>query len=281
MADIWGALLDLLPGEWSLFKEGFVWSFLLHGLWLSVKIAAISIALSLVVGTLMAVARLAPVRLVRYLAGTYVEIFRATPLLLLLFFIFFGATRVNTAWLLDVPLGNLIVDPSGHLDRIPSAILALSLYNSAVVAEIMRAGILSISRGTVEAARSLGLTYLQSMRYVAVPMALRRMAPGLVSQLITLFKDTSLASLIGVVELLRRGGVIYNTTGYQVLYGHGNSITIEVLTVVALMYFIPCYALSLVAQRLERGPEQRAQRDRILAGTSAADTVAAEVGKTG
>jgi putative glutamine transport system permease protein len=281
MADIWGAFLDFLPGEWGLFKEWFVWSFLLHGLWLSVKIAGISIALSLIVGVLMAVARLAPLRLIRWFAGTYVETFRATPLLLLLFFIFFGATRVDTTWLLDVPLGSLLVDPSGHLDRMPSAILALSLYNSAVVAEIMRAGILSISKGTVEAARSLGLSYMQSMRFVAVPMALRRMAPGLVSQLITLFKDTSLASLIGVVELLRRGGVIYNTTGYQIFYGHGNSITIEVLTVVAMMYFIPCYALSLLAQRLERGPEMRAQRDRVLAGTAAAGAVAPEIGKTG
>jgi putative glutamine transport system permease protein len=280
MADLWGALLDLLPGEWDLFKEGFVWSFLLHGLWLSMKIAGISIVLSLIVGVLMAVARLAPVRLIRYLAGIYVETFRATPLLLLLFFIFFGATRVDTTWLLDVPFGSLIVDGSGHLDRIPSAVLALTLYNSAVVAEIMRAGILSISKGTIEAARSLGLSYMQSMRFVAVPMALRRMAPGLVSQLITLFKDTSLASLIGVVELLRRGGILYNTTGYQVLYGHGNSITIEVLTVIAMMYFIPCYALSLLAQRLERGPEQRAQRDRALAGT-AAGAAATEVGKVG
>ncbi|MBI2766510.1 MAG: amino acid ABC transporter permease [Chloroflexi bacterium] len=258
-ADAWAALLGLLPGEWGIFEHWFVWSFLLRGLWLSVKIAGISIVLSLGVGVIMAVARLAPVRLVRWLAGTYVETFRATPLLLLLFFIFFGATRVDTTWLLDVPFGSLLVDPSGQLDRLPSAILALTLYNSAVVAEIMRAGILSISKGTVEAARSLGLSYLQSMRYVAVPMALRRMAPGLVSQLITLFKDTSLASLIGVVELLRRGGVIYNTTSYSLLYGNGNSITIEVLTVVALMYFIPCYLLSLLSQRLEQGPEQRAR----------------------
>jgi putative glutamine transport system permease protein len=278
MADIWGAFLNLLPGEWDVFKEWFVWSFLLHGLWLSVKIAAISIVLSLVVGVIMAVARLAPLRLVRYLAGTYVETFRATPLLLLLFFIFFGATRVDTTWLLDIPLGGVLVDNSGHLDRMPSAILALTLYNSAVVAEIMRAGILSISKGTVEAARSLGLSYLQAMRYVAVPMALRRMAPGLVSQLITLFKDTSLASLIGVVELLRRGGVIYNTTSYSIFYGHGNSITIEVLTVVALMYFIPCYALSLVAQWLEKGPEQRAQRDREIAGMASPGAVAPETG---
>ncbi|MEO9254309.1 MAG: amino acid ABC transporter permease, partial [Tepidiformaceae bacterium] len=281
MEVIWDGFLNLLPGEWDVFKEWFVWSFLLHGLWLSVKIAGISIVLSLIVGVLMAVARLAPLRLVRYVAGTYVETFRATPLLLLLFFIFFGATRVDTTWLLNVPFGSLLVDASGHLDRMPSAVLALTLYNSAVVAEIMRAGILSISKGTIEAARSLGLSYMQSMRFVAVPMALRRMAPGLVSQLITLFKDTSLASLIGVVELLRRGGIIYNTTSYSVFYGHGNSITVEVLTVVALMYFIPCYILSLIAQHLERGPEQRVQRDRQIAGLASPGAAATKTGGGG
>jgi putative glutamine transport system permease protein len=132
-------------------------------------------------------------------------------------------------------------------------VVALTLYNSAVVAEIMRAGILSISRGIMEAARSVGLSYLQSMRFVAIPMALRRMAPGLVSQLVTLFKDTSLASILSISELLRRGRIIYDNPIYA------NSL--ETLTVVAIMYFIPAYGLSLLAQRLERGPEQRAGRE--------------------
>lgn len=257
-ADIWGAFLDFLPGEWSIFKEWYIWNFLFHGLWLSVKIAGWSIALSMIIGITMAVGRLAPLRPVSWLAATYVETFRATPLLLLLFFVFFGAARVDAGWLLNIPLGGNIVDSQGHLDRVPAAVIALTLYNSAVVAEIMRAGILSISKGIVEAARALGLSYLQAMRYVAVPIALRRMAPGLVSQLITLFKDTSLAAVISIAELLRRGRIIYENPGYNLTYGHGNGITIEVLTVVALLYFIPCYALSLIAQRLEKGPSQRA-----------------------
>ena len=92
------------------------------------------------------------------------------------------------------------------------------------------------------------------MRYVAVPMALRRMAPGLVSQLITLFKDTSLASILSIFELLRSARLIYDSPAYN--------NTIEVLTVVAIMYFIPCYALSLLAQRLELGPERRSAQPR-------------------
>jgi putative glutamine transport system permease protein len=126
-------------------------------------------------------------------------------------------------------------------------VAALTLYNSAVVAEIIRAGVLSISSGIIEATRALGMTYLQSMRYVALPMALRRMAPGLVSQLITLFKDTSLASILSIFELLRSARQIYDSPIYN--------NTIEVLFVVSLMYFIPCYMLSLLAQKLEQGPE--------------------------
>ncbi len=253
MTDLWVAFLDHLPGNWEVFKQWVYWEFLLKALWLVTKMAAIAIVLSIVIGTAMAVARLAPVRAVRWLATTYVEGFRATPLLLLLFFVFFGGGRIDMSWLLNIPFGDNLVDDAGRIDRFWAAVVALTLYNSAVVAEIMRAGILSISKGVIEAGRALGLTYLQTMREIAVPMALRRMAPGLVSQLITLFKDTSLASIIGVFELIRRGRLIYENPA------NGNAI--EVLLVVGLMYFIPCYLLSLVAARLAEGPETRAVMD--------------------
>ena len=230
------------------FKHWPIWHFLLDGLWLSVRIALYAITLSIVIGTTMAVLRLAPARPLRWLGATYVEVFRATPLLLLLFFIFFGAGRVDLSFMLDVPLLKSLVDDRGHLDRIPAAVAALTLYNSAVVAEIIRAGILSISTGILEATRALGLTYLQSMRYVALPMALRRMAPGLVSQLITLFKDTSLASILSIFELLRSARLLYDSPIYN------NQL--EVLLVVSMMYFIPCYALSLLAQRLAQSPDE-------------------------
>jgi putative glutamine transport system permease protein len=252
MEAAWGAFLDFLPGNWENFKIWAIWRFLLEGLWVSVQIALIAIVVSLAVGTIMAVGRLSPVPIVRFLCTAYIETFRATPLLLLIFFVFFGAGRFNTGWAQDVFLLSWFVDDrSGDLTPIASAILALSLYNSAVVAEVVRAGILSISKGILEATRALGLSYMQSMRHVAVPMALRRMSPGLVSQLITLYKDTSLAALIALQELLRNGKLIYENTLY------GNHI-IEVLTVVALFYFIPNYGLSLLASRLSRGPDYRA-----------------------
>ncbi|MGB4864130.1 MAG: amino acid ABC transporter permease [Tepidiformaceae bacterium] len=261
MDALWGSLLDLLPGDWDPFKFWFIWKFLLIGLRTSVQIAVVAIALSLVVGILMSVGRLSPIPIVRVLATTYVETFRATPLLLLIFFVFFGAGRVNTSGAMDIPILNWFVDDrSGDLTPQASAILALTLYNSAVVAEVMRAGILSISKGIIEASRSLGLSYMQSMRFVAVPMALRRMSPGIVSQLITLYKDTSLGALIALEELLRKGKLLYENPTYS------NS-TVEILFVVALMYFIPNYLLSLYAARLEQGPETRGDhRAPILTG---------------
>ena len=243
----------LLAGAgWEPFTTWPIWRFLLEGLWLSVRIAGLAIVLSIALGIVMAVGRLAPVRPVRLLSGTYVEVFRATPLLLLLFLVFFGAGRIELEFLTHVPLVSTAVDDMGRLNAVPAAVIALALYNSAVVAEIVRAGILSIAKGIIEASRALGLNYLQSMRYVALPVALRRMSPGLVSQLITLFKDTSLASIISILELLRSGRIIYESPTY--------ANTIETLIVVSTLYFIPCYALSLLAQRLELGP---AERERI------------------
>jgi putative glutamine transport system permease protein len=265
MEALWDSFMDLLPGNWDLFKQWVYWEFLLRGLWISVKIAFFAIILSIVVGTIMAVGRLAPAPIVRFLATTYIEVFRASPLLLLMFFVFFGAGRFNTEWATDVPvLAYFVDDVTGDLTAEAAAIVALTLYNSAVVAEIMRAGILSISKGVIEASRTVGLTYLQSMRYIAVPIAFRRMAPGLVSQLITLFKDTSLAALITVFELFRRGRILFDDFKFQ-------DSTVQIIFVIALMYFIPNYLLSLLAARLERGPDARARGD---AGPTAAEAQA-------
>ena len=134
----------LADAGWEPFGLWPIWHFLLLGLGLSLQIAGISILLSVAIGIAMAMGRLAPLRGVRWLAATYVEVFRATPLLLLLFFVFFGSARTSV-----------------KLDAMTSAIVALTLYNSAVVAEIVRAGINSISKGILEAGRALGLSYMQ------------------------------------------------------------------------------------------------------------------------
>src|SRR5688572_33307513 len=110
MEALWDSFMDLLPGNWDLFKQWVYWEFLLRGLLISARIAFFAIILSIVVGTIMAVGRLAPAPIVRFLATLYIEIFRASPLLLLMFFVFFGASRFNTGWANDVPGPAYFVD---------------------------------------------------------------------------------------------------------------------------------------------------------------------------
>ena len=123
-----------------------------------------------------------------------------------------------------------------------SAIVALTIFESAMLAEIVRGGLNSIEKGQMEAARSSGLTYVQALRTVILPQALRRMVPNLVSQFISLLKDTSLAVVISLPELL------HNT---RIIQAHHTNETIPLFILIALMYFVVNYALSLLAKRLE------------------------------
>jgi His/Glu/Gln/Arg/opine family amino acid ABC transporter permease subunit len=211
-------------GNWSPFAEPAIWGFLAAGLALTLQIALAAGALSLVGGVALALARLSAWRPLALVAGLYVEIARALPLFLIILYTFLAAPRLGVS-----------------LDPLPAAIVALTLYTSAVMAEIVRAGIASLARGQTDAARALGLTYVQTLRFVVLPQALRRMTPALVSQLITLTKDTSLASLIGVNELARRAGILYNT--------YFNPV--ETLLLVAGIYFALCSSLGALSRRLE------------------------------
>jgi len=176
--------------DWELWEPLTQWSvleFLLGGLVQTIKAAGAGMAVAMVLGSTLALLRLSRTAPVRWLAATWVEFFRGVPLLLLIFFTFFGL-------------------PKYGIDMTPfrALILALALYNGAQLAEIFRAGILSLDRGQSEAAYAVGLTYWQAMRLVVVPQAARRMIPAIVSQLITLLKDTSLGFVITYEELLRR-----------------------------------------------------------------------------
>ena len=219
---------------WKAFLEPEIWGFLLTGLRNTLTIAVVAIVLSLILGTLLALARLSPWRLLRLPAGFYVEIIRALPVIFLIFFTFFAGARY------------------GLTDPIWAAIVALTAYTSAVNAEIIRAGILSVERGQVEAARSLGLSYVKMMRLIVLPQALRRMVPPQVSQLITLIKDTSLAYVIGTQELLSRVKVLYSGFETGPLQG---------LFVAAVIYFAINFSLSLVTRRLEVSPEDEARAE--------------------
>jgi putative glutamine transport system permease protein len=215
-------LLD--PKRWSAFLELAIWRFLWSGLQITLSMAAIAAVSSLALGLVLAVLRLSRWAAVRYPAVVAIEVVRALPVLFLIFFAFFAAARAG-----------LGLSPFG------AGTLALTIYTSAVNAEIFRAGITSIERGQVEAARALGLTYAQAMRYVVLPQALRRMIPPQVGQLITLIKDTSLAAVIGVGELTRRAQIIFQSEFNP----------LQSLFVAACIYFAINYTLSLVSRRWE------------------------------
>ena len=120
--------------------------------------------------------------------------------------------------------------------------MALTLFESAMISEIIRSGLNSIDKGQMEAARSSGLTYVQALKYIILPQALRRMVPPMVSQFISLLKDTSLAVVIALPELTHHA---------QIIYGQSSSYFIPILLLVAIMYFVVNYTLSIIARRLE------------------------------
>ncbi len=214
----------LAPKKWSAFADPGIWRFLWTGLQVTLQIAVASIALSLVFGLLLALMRSSRIPLVRWPAVLYVEVVRALPVLFLIFFTWAAASRAH--------LG---------LSLVGQATLALTAYTAAINAEIIRAGIASVEQGQVEAARSLGLSYAQTMRYVVLPQALRRMVPPQISQVITLIKDTSLAAVIGVGDLTRRAQIIYQSEFNP----------IQSLVVAALIYFAINYSLSRLSRRWE------------------------------
>ena len=199
---------------------------LFEGLTNTLKAAAYALVLATVLGIVLAFGRLSHRWFIRLPAVAVVEFFRGVPLLLLIFFFY-----------LAFPLAFDI-----ELPALWSLVLGLTLYNGAVIAEIVRAGVLSIAKGQTEAAYAMGLSRGQTLRLILLPQAIRVMLPALISQLVVLLKDTSLGFVIGFEELLRTGGQLV-----QVL---GNPIQLYVF--VALIYIVINSALSLLAGWVER-----------------------------
>jgi glutamate transport system permease protein len=221
--------------RWRIFTEWSVIRFFLGGLLVTLRVALVAMGLALVLGVLLALGRLAQNAPLRWGTGVFVEFFRGLPVVLLILFCYAGLPRLG-----------LDLAPFWYL------VLGLVAYNSAVLAEIFRAGILSLDRGQGEAASALGLSYWQGMRLVLIPQAARRMTPALVSQLVTLLKDTALGFIIGFEELLRRA----NINGI-----FGNNL-LQSYMVAAALYITVNFALSRVARRLEVR-----QRRRLGAGS--------------
>jgi His/Glu/Gln/Arg/opine family amino acid ABC transporter permease subunit len=210
--------------RWAPFGDARVWQFLGQGLLATVQMGVVSLVASLALSVPLALARVNATGPLRAVVVGWIELVRATPVLALILTITLFMPRTG----LDVP-------------PIWAATLALTIYTSAVLGEIVRAGIQSIPKGEVDAARSLGLSYVRTMRLVVLPQAISRMMPAIVSQLITLVKDTSLASIAAVPELLSFARSTF------VFYGN----PAETLFVVACVFFAICYALSRISRRLE------------------------------
>jgi glutamate transport system permease protein len=213
--------------EWSRWQPYTTWPlirFLLQGLLGTLEAALAAVSLAMAGGMLLALGRLSSRRLLRWPAYAYVELFRTIPALLLVYVMLFALPKYG----LDVPVFWKLVIP-------------LSVSSAASFAVIFRAGILSLERGQAEAGLAVGLTYGQTMRFVVLPQAIRRLLPALISQSVGLLKDTSLGYIVSYNELLFSGQVLASYTHHL----------IQTYIIVAVIYLVVNGSLSKVARTLE------------------------------
>ena len=223
--------------------------YMFEGFLANLEIAVIAIVLSFALGLVLALLRISRNRVVSVATGAWVDVFRNLPLILLILFMaLYLPQSWKQSWEDSVPGWAPEAFESG---LILGAFIALVAYNSAVLAEIMRAGILSLARGQGEAASALGMTYRQSLRHVILPQGLRRMVPALVGQLITLNKDTTLVSIIGIQEAVRRGRIVDNNAGNPFTGSEIEAPFLEVFILIGIWFVIVNYALSRLSRRLE------------------------------
>ncbi|KXH83892.1 amino acid ABC transporter permease [Sporosarcina sp. HYO08] len=188
----------------------------IEGVILTLQISALALVISIPIGILLGLCRISRNKIVSFIATAYIEVMRGVPLLVLLFWIFFVLGR------------------SLSLGPYWSAVLGLAFFSAAFVAEIIRAGIQSVPRGQMEAARSSGMSYIQAMKLIILPQAFRKVLPPLASQFIILIKDSSLVSVISVVDLTLITKNLVATTFRP----------LEIWTFVALLYFVITFSLS-------------------------------------
>ena len=199
---------------------------LLEGAAVTIEITALSVGFGFIIGMLVGVARLAKMRPLKWLAMIYIDFIRGTPLLVQIFLIYFALPMITGT----------------RIDPFFAAITACSINSGAYIAEIFRAGIQSIDKGQIEAGRSLGLNWFQTMRYVVMPQAFKRVIPPLGNEFIAMLKDSSLVSVIGFEELTRRGQLIIAKT-YS---------SFEIWMAVAILYLIITLTISRLVAYLER-----------------------------
>ncbi|HWI65974.1 MAG TPA: amino acid ABC transporter permease [Symbiobacteriaceae bacterium] len=209
-----GSVAELLEPHFFLFLG--------RGLLVTLKISATAIALSFVLGTLVGIARYSRHPILGRLAGIYVEGIRNVPLLLLILFARF-VSRMS-------PVG--------------AGITAMTVFTTAIIAEIVRGGLNAVDKGQWEAARSQGFSYVQTLRHIVLPQALRRMIPPLLSQFTTVIKDTSFVWVVGVEELTGKGMIILGQFGSTAQF-------FGIFGMIGAIYFAVNFLLSQIARRQE------------------------------
>jgi glutamine transport system permease protein len=199
---------------------------LLKGLQVTLYIFVIAIILGFLIGLVIALFRLAPLKILNWIAKVYVDAIRGTPFIVQLFFIYFGVNSLQVV----------------SLNSTTAGIITVAINAGAYFAEIIRAGIQSIDKGQSEAARSIGFTGAQTMRYVVLPQAFRRMLPTITNQSIISLKDTSLLSVIGIADLTQQGQIQASAT-FEAF---------KIWLAVGIIYFIIIYLLTMLANFIER-----------------------------
>jgi polar amino acid transport system permease protein len=202
--------------------------FLLEGLWMTFKISLITILCGSALGFVVGILRMVGGWAISTTLGLYIHALRGTPFLVHLYIIYFVLPTTGISWL--------------QLEAFPAAVIALSLYTSTYVAEIVRAAIEAVPKGQSEAARSTGMTALQSMWYIVLPQALKLMIPPMGGIYVIIIKGTSIVSVIGIAELVRAGEHATQRHPKELMLIYGMT---------ALMYFAYCYPVLRLARWAE------------------------------
>ncbi|NKB27822.1 MAG: ABC transporter permease subunit [Rhodobacteraceae bacterium] len=253
---------ELIPSYiigWHTGREEYFANLLLQGLMATIRISIYACILALILGTILGVARCSANLTIRMLARTYLEFLRNIPPVVVVFIFFFflsqqlidaldlarwsrSIARQDDIWLWEFFFGDMRRFPS-----LISGVIVLALFESAFVGEIVRAGIQSVPKGQREAARSIGMSRTQELRYIVLPQAMKKVVPPMANQFITLIKDSSIISLISVQELT------YKTVELVA----SSRMIFEAWITTAAFYFIVCFGLSRLFARLEKRSDLR------------------------
>ncbi|MFW0784776.1 amino acid ABC transporter permease [Gordonia sp. CPCC 206044] len=243
---------QLTSEKWNPFVKSTTWTtYILPGLWGTLKAAVLSIILALLLGAVLGIGRLSDHAWVRAIAGLLVEVFRAIPVLILMIFTYYL-------------YADYAIFPSSQL-AFAAVVTGLTLYNGSVIAEILRSGINSLPKGQTEASMALGLRKSQMMRIILLPQAVTAMLPALISQMVIALKDSALGYAIGYVEVVR--------SGIQSASYYGNYL--PALIVVAVVMIVINFGLSSLATFIE-GRLRRGARHTDVADADTTDIAAAE-----